>query len=428
MLYCKNKCKKNNYFLGGTAINRHYINRPYKIKVKSMTKVEVDKANFQELIEKYLDGKTTLEELKLLVNYYESYQQEHIWVGELGSEEFVRNRVLINILEELQNSENTNKVIPLYKKPIFKYAAIASAVVLCLFAFYKEIYNDGKNDLDVINTEISNTGVSNIEVGTDKATLTLADGAQIALEKGAAFHNQNMKSNGEELVYKNIEEKPKEVKYNYLTIPRGGQFSITLSDGTKVWLNSESKLKYPVTFIAGKPRAVELVYGEAYFDVSPSSEHQGAKFLVINQNQEVEVVGTEFNIKAYKDETNTYTTLVEGKVSLKIEDRKQNLVPGQQLYFNKTNHTVLIKKVDVYNEIAWKDGVFSFENKTLKEMMVVLSRWYDVEIIFENKAIESEEFVGILRKKQTIEEILTSIKNFGIIKNYEIYDKKVTLQ
>ncbi|MBP9600896.1 MAG: FecR domain-containing protein [Lutibacter sp.] len=389
-----------------------------------MKKEEVDKQDFQALIEKYLDGKTTLEELKLLVNYYESYQHEHAWVEALGNEDAVRNRMLINILEELENSEKTVKVIPIYKKPLFKYAVAASLIAFVSLTFFFKNEDTNEAEIKVVDTIIKPV----IEIGTDKATLTLGDGSQIALEKGTSFQRQNTTSNGEEIVYESGKSKSDIIEYNYLTIPRGGQFSIKLSDGTQVWLNSESKLKYPVKFVEGKLRKVELVYGEAYFAVSPSSAHKGAKFMVFNDSQEIEVIGTEFNVKAYKDESNVYTTLVEGKVAISIEDRKQHLVPGQQLYLDKTSKTLLIKSVDVYNETAWKDGVFSFENKTLKEMMEVLSRWYDVEVIIENKSIENEEFVGVLRKNQNLKEILTNIKNFGIIKNFEIHDKKVVLQ
>ena len=389
-----------------------------------MKKEEVDKQDFQALIEKYLDGKTTLEELKLLVNYYESYQHEHAWVEALGNEDAVRNRMLINILEELENSEKTVKVIPIYKKPLFKYAVAASLIAFVSLTFFFKNEDTNETEIKVVDTIIKPV----IEIGTDKATLTLGDGSQIALEKGTSFQRQNTTSNGEEIVYESGKSKSDIIEYNYLTIPRGGQFSIKLSDGTQVWLNSESKLKYPVKFVEGKLRKVELVYGEAYFAVSPSSAHKGAKFMVFNDSQEIEVIGTEFNVKAYKDESNVYTTLVEGKVAISIEDRKQHLVPGQQLYLDKTSKTLLIKSVDVYNETAWKDGVFSFENKTLKEMMEVLSRWYDVEVIIENKSIENEEFVGVLRKNQNLKEILTNIKNFGIIKNFEIHDKKVVLQ
>ena len=389
-----------------------------------MKKEEVDKQDFQALIEKYLDGKTTLEELKLLVNYYESYQHEHAWVEALGNEDAVRNRMLINILEELENSEKTVKVIPIYKKPLFKYAVAASLIAFVSLTFFFKNEDTNEAEIKVVDTIIKPV----IEIGTDKATLTLGDGSQIALEKGTSFQRQNTTSNGEEIVYESGKSKSDIIEYNYLTIPRGGQFSIKLSDGTQVWLNSESKLKYPVKFVEGKLRKVELVYGEAYFAVSPSSAHKGAKFMVFNDSQEIEVIGTEFNVKAYKDESNVYTTLVEGKVAISIDDRKQHLVPGQQLYLDKTSKTLLIKSVDVYNETAWKDGVFSFENKTLKEMMEVLSRWYDVEVIIENKSIENEEFVGVLRKNQNLKEILTNIKNFGIIKNFEIHDKKVVLQ
>lgn len=389
-----------------------------------MNKEEVNKQDFQELIEKYLDGKTTLEELKVLVNYYESYQQNHAWIPELGSEETVRNRVLIHILEELQNNEENNvKLISLDRNPVFKYVVAASIVVFISFTFFFE-----KNENKLNDMELAIPIETNIEPGTDKAILTLEDGSQVALEKGVAFSRQNAKSNGKEIVYKRLGTKTEEIKYNYLTIGRGQQFSIKLSDGTKVWLNSESQLKYPVNFIEGKPRKVELVYGEAYFDVSPSTDHKGATFLVLNDSQEVEVLGTEFNVKAYKDESGIYTTLAEGKVVLNIEERKQNLIPGQQLYLNKLTNTFSIKTVDVYNETAWKNGVFSFEDKTLKDMMTVLSRWYDVEIVFENKAVENEEFIGILRKNQNIADILTSIKNFGTIKNFEIYDKKVVIK
>ena len=196
-----------------------------------------------------------------------------------------------------------------------------------------------------------------------------------------------------------------------------------------MWLNSESQLKYPVNFIDGETRKVELVYGEAYFDVSPSQENNETEFMVFNDKQEIHVLGTEFNLKAYKDETNIYTTLVEGSVNLSYEDIHQKLVPNQQSNFNKENNDFSVNTVDVYNEISWKDGVFSFERKTLKEMMKVLSRWYDVEIVIKNKSIENEEFVGILRKNKKLEDILNNVKNFGFIKNFEIMEnKKVVLE
>ena len=162
--------------------------------------------------------------------------------------------------------------------------------------------------------------------------------------------------------------------------------------------------------------------------MSPSSKHKGAKFKVFNRFQGIDVLGTEFNIRAYKGESNVYTTLIEGKISVSIDNKNLGLKPNQQLDLDITNNTSAIKTVDVYNEVSWKDGVFSFESKTLEEVMKVFSRWYDIEIVFKNNSIKNEEFVGILRKNKRLETILKSFKKYGVIKNFEIEDKKVVLE
>nr|WP_276520152.1 FecR family protein [Aestuariivivens sediminis] len=248
------------------------------------------------------------------------------------------------------------------------------------------------------------------------------------MEKGNPIQTQNAISNGEEIVYKNKEQEVVELVFNHLTVPRGGQFVIELSDGTQVWLNSESQLKYPVNFMEGQAREVELVYGEAYFDVSPSTAHNGARFKVLNKAQEVEVLGTEFNIKAYRDETNIYTTLVEGKVALEYNGKRQNLSPSFQSNVDVVSQTVSIGKVDIKSVVSWKMGVFSFRGKPLKEIMKVISRWYDVDVVFENKELEKITFKGVLGKNQNLEEILETIKTLSIINNYKINGKIITLE
>jgi len=301
----------------------------------------------------------------------------------------------------------------------WKYAGAASVLLLIAVTFFKDV------SIGFEKPEVAVATVP-IEIGSSKALLTLGDGSVIALNEGEAFESTNMSSNGEEIVYIDTRAN-KKPEYNLITIPKGGQFLITLSDGTQVWLNSESQLKYPTHFIEGENRIVELVYGEAYFDVTPSSEYHGSGFKVFNNQQEVDVLGTEFNIKAYKDEVNIYTTLVEGNVAIRYSGKNIKLKPSQQSIIDSNNNAV-VKTVDVFNEVSWKDGVFSFENKTLKEIMKVLSRWYDVTIVFENESIAEELFFGILDKNQNIEEILNSIKNFEIIKDYEIKNKTIKLK
>ena len=258
--------------------------------------------------------------------------------------------------------------------------------------------------------------------------MTLEDGSQVALEKGNAYQTQNALSNGEEIKYEKGTDNISKMVYNFLTVPRGGQFHLVLSDGSEVWLNSESQLKYPVNFIKGQTRKVELVYGEGYFDVSPSTEHEGSKFIVSNQSQEIEVLGTEFNIKAYKDETNIYTTLVEGRVLIGTASTRNILKPSQQANLNLNDGNLDIATVNVYNEISWKEGVFSFRRKPLVEIMKVLSRWYDMDVYFDNPELENVGFNGVLGKDQQIEEILNTIKNFGIINDYEIINKTILLK
>tara|TARA_R110002050_G_scaffold121429_1_gene239755 strand:- start:14177 stop:15316 length:1140 start_codon:yes stop_codon:yes gene_type:complete len=267
---------------------------------------------------------------------------------------------------------------------------------------------------------------SNIKIGSDKAVLTLSDGKELALEQEGSKTLPNASSNGKEIVYHPIPKESdfKTVSFNYLTIPRGGQFFVKLSDGTRIWLNSESKLKYPVAFAKEQPREVELVYGEAYFEVSPSSEHNGAKFKVVTGAQEVEVLGTVFNIRAYKDEMAIYTTLVEGKVTVANGRESRSLTPEKQSIVYDGLKDMELVDADVYSATSWKKGIFSFNGMPLEEIMKVLARWYDIDVIFRDPKLKNSTFNGVLRKNQNIEAILESIKTTNNM-DYEINENTV---
>lgn len=390
-------------------------------------------SHIQNLLKKFILNQCSQQEVDEVVHYIQNLTESS---GLPTVEEVLAILDEKPMLTELDAMRIRDKILATPQKEqdllskrkyhFMKYAAAAVFIgVLATAYFFKDV---------LLNQQVQTTpaivkqAVKDLEPGTDKAVLTLANGSQVVLANGASVKTQNAKSNGEEIIYEAKKGDAAKLVYNYLTIPRGGKFVIKLSDGTEVWLNSETKLKFPVAFIEGQTRKVELVYGEAYFDVSPSTKHKGTHFKVLNNKQEIDVIGTEFNIKAYKDETSIYTTLVEGKVDVNIGNRKQRLMPNQQLSLNIATSNSLIKNIDVYNEIAWKEGVFSFENITLKDMMKVLSRWYDFDVVFKNKAIENEIFDGVIRKTQSLDEILKSIKNFKIIKNYEIKNKQVTLE
>ncbi|MCR8667344.1 FecR domain-containing protein [Aestuariibaculum sp. M13] len=359
---------------------------------------------------------------KLLKTELFSEEDRAYILNELTNKEAIENREVLSskIDKEADWQLVKKKISKPVKRMNWYYAAAAVLVTFLAIGFLiKQNYTPDETPQIIVN---------NIEIGSDKATLTLEDGTHVELGEGTSFEGENANSDGENLVYKRPDSKKGQLAYNYLTIPRGGQFYVELSDGTKVWLNSESQLKYPVSFVEGDTRKVELIYGEAYFDVSPSTENKGSKFKVYNNEQEIKVLGTEFNVKAYKEEFNIYTTLVEGKVEVGFNDKKEFLKPSQQANLDLQTNTFKVYEVDVYNEISWREGIFSFENKNLKEIMTVLSRWYDTDVIFENKVLEKEEFIGVLGKNQDILEILKTIQNFGIISDYQINDKTIILK
>ena len=382
------------------------------------------KNNIEVLIAKYCSDKLSNDEMKILMKWIESGKNKKVFkeyinlnytIEELKNENFDDLILWNNIESEIRISKN--------KYTYWKYA-VAASLLLTMALTFLLIKNYGDENAKTIKTVSENYS---IKPGRDKATLTLGNGSIIPLEKGANYQSKNSHSNGQEIVYKK-DEKIVQIEYNYLTIPRGGQFHIVLSDKTKVWLNSESQLKYPVSFMKGKVRQVELVYGEAYFDVSPSSKNNGTKFKVLNESQEVEVLGTEFNVKAYKDETKIFTTLIEGKVVVNSLGQNHNLIPNQQSTLNINTGKITIENVDVYNEISWKNGVFSFEEESLEEIMKVLSRWYDMEVVFQNDKVKNTEFFGVLRKDQDIEKILLTIKDYGIIKDYKLENNILILE
>lgn len=386
--------------------------------------------NVKNIIVKQLTNRASHEELKEL----------DLWLSKNGNEEeykkYVETNYIINYnLKEFNSAptkekihqiiKNEKKVLRLKRnQKILKYAAIFVGLLASTYFLYINAFDSNKFE----NEEPKIVEIKNVLPGKDKAILTLEDNSQIALEKGAIYKNANAKSNGKQIVYKNKTNREVNTRYNYLTIPRGGQFQITLSDGTKVWLNSESKLKYPVNFAEGKERKVELVYGEAYFDVSPSTKHNGSRFSVFNKSQKIKVLGTEFNIKAYKDESIISTTLVEGKITVNTSNKEQIMIPNQQLVYNKTTQASMIHFVDVNVETSWRRGIFSFQKRPLKEVMRVISRWYDIDVVFKNKNLETITCKGVLGRDQSIKEILDAIKLLSDVKEYKINRNTLILE
>lgn len=367
------------------------------------------------------DDTTILEKSKLFSDHNKEYILE-----QLTNEKHIKDR--LDLIHQINKKEDWKKIkkrikVPVLKLVILKYTSTVAviAIVASIF-FYKN---------DVLTSPQETTPLiikSTINPGTNKAILVLGSGEEVVLGNGSNYKTNTINSNGEKITYDKGNSNLEEIANNYLIVPRGGEYTVQLSDGTKVWLNSDSKLKYPVTFVDGKVRKVELVYGEAYFEVSPSTLHKGSKFEVFTKKQTVQVIGTQFNIKAYPDENNIYTTLVEGKVAVTIANNEQFLAPKEQSNYNLVNNSIQISKVDIYSAVAWKEGFFSFRAMPLNEIMKVLSRWYNVDVTFSNKKLEKVKFNGVLRKDQDITKILETIKITKSINSYDINNKQIIIK
>jgi ferric-dicitrate binding protein FerR (iron transport regulator) len=225
------------------------------------------------------------------------------------------------------------------------------------------------------------------------------------------------------LIYSPVgkKQKPEKIQFNTIQIPRGGEYQLSLSDGTKIWLNAETIIKYPVTF-SKKTREI-FIEGEAFFEVAKSADWP---FIIHTSNVKVRVLGTSFNIRAYPDEEVTATTLVTGKVSITKPNvnKEYNLTPGEQAIV--TQQEAVIQKVNVNQFIAWKNGRILFEENTLEEIFNDLSRWYNIEIDYTNEEVKDLRFSIDVRRYSEFDEILKIIELTKKIK-FEINENKVTI-
>ncbi|TRZ41985.1 anti-sigma factor [Robertkochia solimangrovi] len=309
------------------------------------------------------------------------------------------------------------------RKVKVRYLRIASAVaavfVLGVFLYLgKKVFDPSENTV---------VAAPKIAPGVDKAVLTLNDGSEVVLGQGVVFSNESLKSDGENLQYtRHGADKIEEQVFNTLTIPRGGHFKMELSDGTMVYLNSETQIKYPVKFNTHQIRTVELIYGEAYFEVTSSNLNSGNGFEVINKNQKVSVLGTMFNVKAYQEESSILTTLVEGKVKVESKIGEKILIPGEQSEVDTEKGNISVKSVNTYDATSWIKGTFSFDHMAFDEIARVMSRWYNVEFQFKTEKYRSLQFNGVFKREQHLEEILMIMQSTSNFK-YEVYENKVII-
>lgn len=391
----------------------------------------LDKPFFiSELIVKYIKKELSIEEEEILNKWLgESEANQILFRKLLNTKIDGSNNEFLPVLDKKQAWENVLRhTSKSYRK--YNYIKYAAAVLLPIL-FIGTIYfvsNEDEKSISAYFSKLSDS-IANEDILAPnmEALLTLADGSIVSLdESNPNFSIQQSgitlnKSEDGALSYTVDEIVSDQVGYNSVSIPSGGMYKLVLPDGTRVWLSSTSSLRFPVAFL-GKERRVELI-GEAYFEVAKNLDKP---FFVKVKNTEVRVLGTHFNIKAYEEEKVVKTTLVEGLVEVKHQKSKVVLKPGQEVSAFTDSEDLRIRKADLEEVLAWKNGVFIFRDEPLESIMQRISRWYDITVSYESNALKQKTFGGKFSKNSTLSELLKSLELTGTVK-FKQEERRVTV-
>ena len=355
--------------------------------------------NIEEIIIKRLSEEHLSEEESAFFDKWYQNSSNREYYNDLLK---IRSGIIASqVKERIDKRKAWNQVRPARKisliRTLLKFAAI---MILPLSLGVFLLIRENKQE-KVVYAEVP------VQPGKKQAVLTLSSGQQVMLadtivhvnEKGMVISNFPDK----ELVYKIMNDTMKtETIYNTVTVPRGGEYKLVLADGTIVWLNSDSHIRYPVTF-SGNTRQVELE-GEAYFEVAKDVEKP---FIVRMNEYNVRVTGTQFNVRNYSNES-LATTLVEGGVQIERKGKVDRLRPGQQAVLE--NNEIRIRVVNVEEQVAWRHGAFGFTQCRLENIMEELARWYDVDVFYMNQQVKDYHFSAWFKRSSSINEVINILE------------------
>ncbi|MNK01664.1 fec operon regulator FecR [compost metagenome] len=368
----------------------------------------MQETEIENLIQKYDKGQCTPDEIALLETWYEKWNSDK----PLNlSDDALMQDLLVNRQKTLSVVSGEGRTVKLWPRIAIAAAVlILSGIGLYFFnPFYQEMSKTEAQQL-----------AGDIAPGKNKATLTLDDGKTITLNgaKNGVMINNN------KLTYEDgtaLGSSMPSTKTLTAATPRGGTYQVTLPDGSRVWLNAATKLKFPSTFEGSAKRSIELD-GEAYFEITKDSAHP---FIVSSKGQEVEVLGTHFNVNAYTDEPGIKTALLEGSVKVRAGTSLVVIKPGQQTTVkdNKIN----VEEVNVNATTDWKNGKFRFKNEPLGSILRKVSRWYDVEIVYESTPKNMTTFSGSVSRFDNVSAVLKMLEETSDIK-FSIEGKTIKVQ
>lgn len=387
----------------------------------------------KELFEKYLRDQCSAEEIKNLLEYFEVPGNE-MALKELILQELLQQQELsvpvpdvdqrlANVYSKVTQQIRQEKAVhKLRGKISWKRIAAAAAIVMMLGSTYYLFLQTGRHKSVA-------RYANDIAPGKNSATLTLANGTKIVLSDAAngklaeqAGVNISKTDSGQ-LVYEIKDQQTAGMNVmNTLTTANGETYRLRLPDQSEVWLNAASSIRFPASFASLKQRRIELS-GEAYFEIAPDAAHP---FIVKTDQQEVQVLGTRFNINSYKDADVTVTTLLDGSVRVAdaLPNKGEILKPGQQAIV-KENSRIMIMPANIKAAMAWKNGYFRFNNGSINEIMLQLGRWYNIEVRYEGKLSE-ERFSGNISRNKNISEVLDMLSYSNAVK-FKVEGRIVTV-
>ena len=355
----------------------------------------------EELLQKYLDGNCDDKERAIVESWYNTRGERN---------EVFNSSENLNLVQELIWKDIV-KFSPVPKRKLFtvnRIVAAASLTIIIGLAFWFYTFREEHSNKNLISSY-----ANDIAPGRNRAILTLDDGSVINLsdaQTGVVVDEKGLSYNdGTEVVNISGSSSKSALKLKWLkaNTPRGGQYQVVLPDGSSVWLNAASELKFPSTFIGAAKRQVELS-GEAYFEIAKDKAHP---FVVVSKGQEVTVLGTHFNINGYVDEANTKTTVLEGSVSVAVLSdahhasvSKVILKPNQQAVLSGCKN-LTVNELDAANVVSWKNGKFTFNSELLSSIMKQAERWYDVEVIFQDD-VKNLRLTGSISRFESISGLL----------------------
>lgn len=382
----------------------------------------------KDLLDRYFDGTCSEAEKRHVETWLETYNKEdNEWLTMNKAEQ---ERWLNTLFTKIELDIDRPNVLmqppqqsPLGMGMLLRIAAVTILLLSIGFLFF-QYRQASKMAADSANHKII--------AGGNQAILTLANGqkidlshsknGEIAIQAGLTI---TKKANGE-LIYEIAPtgelsgNAAVASTYNTISTPRGGKYQINLPDGTQVWLNAASSLRFPASFTMLSDRKVELA-GEAYFEVAKNANKP---FIVVTAKQETQVLGTHFNISSYEDEGQTKTTLLEGSIRVSDKGNKNFILkPGQQSTLREGN--IDIRNVDGNDAIAWKNGLFSFNDENLESIMRKISRWYDVDIHYQD-TFSKTSFLGTISRSKNITSVLKILESSGEV-HFKIEGRRITV-